>query len=558
MLHQFLALAWLVSNRLLLLETSRDDVPETLTGLKMQYEGTVDRVFGVAVGLQRLTPRRVCRVLAEACYGGGRGGDDLEASLSGQAATNLRVSTLEGLRAAGIVMVDATQVAEILLASSAANNAGKRGRSRGGGDEAAEGKESSSWGAAGNGGRFVLLDCRPQGPAAAAAAAAAAVSSGAAVSASSGVAEMEEAIKAREKGAAGGEVIWRRIKPKAYLAQKSTALADLLTELSAPPTEVRVAQEGGGLSEIELGVGLEASGHGFAEEKSADNGDSGNAATAPNGGDARRGSGGGATTHICFVGTGKWGGGKGGGGGTNGASVAAAGPPESRLARAASRSCLTSHVCVLEGGFPALEAALRQRTSEAGSENADATPLENGVESTPLVSGGAVDAPDSSTSTLEGVGSGADGGTDAEPLPRRGREATGAGEATYVADTGVSFVEQPETLTAAATAAAAAGRPPPGEKSSPLSPGEAATSDSLSPEGVPSASGESGVSLPPPLVTTPSTSLERKICKLACSSKISESFRTYAANSADEMGRGLRSLPLAASKPLEVRIWRKS
>ena len=138
MLHQFLALAWLVSNRLLLMKTSRDDVPATITRLKMMSEDTVDVVFGAALALQRVTPRRVCRVLREACYGAG-GGAPAEREVS-RHGVNLRVSMLEGLRTAGVVMVDAAQVAEIILASAPTGAAGKPGGS-GGDGEATESKD---------------------------------------------------------------------------------------------------------------------------------------------------------------------------------------------------------------------------------------------------------------------------------------------------------------------------------------------------------------------------------------------------------------------------------
>ncbi|CAM9421191.1 unnamed protein product [Laminaria digitata] len=512
-LHQFLALAWLVSNRLLLLETSRDDVPATVTRLKMQSEDTVDVVFRAAVALRRLTPRRVCHVLREACYGGGEGTALAEREVSRQDTTNVRVSMLEGLRTAGIVMVDAAQVAEILLASSPTGAAGTRGGSRGGG-EAAESKEGLSWGAAGSGGRFVLLDCRPQGTSTAAAA-------------FSETAETEAVIEAREKGAERGEVIWRRIKPEFFLGEKFAALAELLREVSAPALGVG-AEEGRELSDI----GREANGHSSADESAA------GAAIAGGG------AGGGAATHVCFVGTGKRGG-KGGGGRANDATVPAAGPPECRLARAASRSCLTSHVCVLEGGFPALEAALRQRTSEGGN-------AQSGVV-TPLVSGGVVDgvvdALASSASPREEVKSDASTlGAGGESFPRLGGKGIGLGDATNVAADAVSIVEQLEVLTAA-TAATAGGSP--ARVSSQSSPGKTAPSGSLASGGTPSASEARGVPLPPPLVTTLVQPLDRKMGRLASSSKISEPFRAYAAKSADEMGRGLRSLPLTASRPLE-------
>lgn len=530
MLHQFLALAWLVSNRLVLLETSRDEVPATITRLKMKSEDTVDVVFGAALALRRLTPRRVCHVLKEACYGGRESGAPAEREVSRQR-VNLRVSMLEGLRTAGIVMVDAAQVADIILASSPTGTAGNGGGSRGGG-EAAESKEGLSWGAAGNGGRFVLLDCRPQGAAAATAAT------------SSGTAEMEAALEAREKGAERGGVIWRRIKPEDYLGEKSTALAELLREVSAPGLGVR-AGEGRELSDIGRLIGVEASGHRSVDKRTAAAAATGNGSTAPCGGDADCGGGGSgsAATHVCFVGTGKRGG-KGGGGRTYGAAVAAVGPPEGRLALAASRSCLTSHVCVLEGGFPALEAALRKRSSERGN-----APLKSGAVS-PLVSGGVVDAPAPSASPQEGVGSDASRvGGGVESFPRSGSEGIDLCDASYVAVTGVSVAGQSEVGTAAAAAAEGS----PSRESSQSYPLKTATSGSLTPGGTRNASEESGVPLPPPLVTTPVQTLERKMSRPASSSKISESFRAYAAKGADEMGRGLRSLPLTASRPLEVR-----
>ena len=527
-LHQFLALAWLVSNRLLLLETARDDVPETITRLKMKSEDTVDAVFGAALALRRLTPRRVCHLLREACYGGGLGGAPARREVSRQC-VDRRVSVLKGLKTAGVVMVDATEVAEIVLASSPTGAAGE------GGGEAAESKEGLSWDAAGNGGRFVLLDCRPQRAAPSVAAAT-----------SPGAAEMEAVIGGR-KGAENRGVIWRRIKAEDYLGENSAALAELLREVSAPGPGVR-AEEARVLSDMEGPVGLDASGHKSVEKRAAaaaTGHGSRNATAGPCGSDDGRGDG--AATHVCFVGTGK-----GEGGGNSGATAAAAGPPECRLALAASRSCLTNHVCVLEGGFRALAAALFGRRLKSVND-----PLKSGV-ATPLVSGGTVDAPSLSASPREREGSNASRvGAGVESFPRSGSESIDLCEATFVAVTGVSVVGQSEVGTAAAAVAAAAADAggSPARDSSQSCHLETATSGSLTPGGSRKASEESVVvvPLPPPLVTTPVQTLERKMTRPASSSKISESFRAYAAKSADEMGRGLRSLPLTASRPLEVR-----
>ncbi|CAN0132127.1 unnamed protein product, partial [Pylaiella littoralis] len=320
----------------------------------------------------------------------GRGGRSSASASSGAAAgamtTNLRVSLLRDLRAAGILLVDAGQVAEILrapppltpptVAPCATAGSGVSTVRKGDGEGV-----SRYWSPARNGGGFVLVDCGLP---------------------SEGVTAL-----ARE-GATGAHVIWRRIDPAKSSGRETAAVAEVLRELGPGAGAVGEACDGrkddGDDEEVSDNTAVTAP-YGGGDGETAVNG-----LVQANGGDGHADNGGGggggapspagsgsgtsesnapvdALTHVCFIGgglgsnggsSGSGGGGRGGGGrlgndhGSSSASTVAAAAaaraaaPECRLARAASRSCLTAHVCVLEGGFTALEEAL-SRMGGSGS-----------------------------------------------------------------------------------------------------------------------------------------------------------------------------------------------
>lgn len=68
LLHQFLALAWLLRNRRVLLETRIDDVPEAVSRLRLQSEEDLKIMWEMAVELRRSTPQMVCEILQSLCY----------------------------------------------------------------------------------------------------------------------------------------------------------------------------------------------------------------------------------------------------------------------------------------------------------------------------------------------------------------------------------------------------------------------------------------------------------------------------------------------------------
>lgn len=66
--HQFLALAWLLRNRRVLLGTRHDDVPEVLSRLRLQSTEDVDGMWVGAMALRSATPNLVCNMLRVGCY----------------------------------------------------------------------------------------------------------------------------------------------------------------------------------------------------------------------------------------------------------------------------------------------------------------------------------------------------------------------------------------------------------------------------------------------------------------------------------------------------------
>lgn len=549
-LHQFFTLAWLVSNRVVLVETSPDDMPATVSGLRLRSAGVVDGVFRAAVALRESTPRLFCDVLRRACFaedqegsGGGScegrgprgptaGGGEQSEPRAGWA--DLRVSLLEGLRAEGVLSVDADQVAEILRARPSSTTA-TPGTTTAAPTSPATGDDSWRSGSGRIGGRYVLVDCRPPAP---------------------GREGPAGGTRAGGEAAGDGRVIWRRIHPAESFGREAAAVAHVLREVGAggdarhdertSATCHKEAVEGAAPVHDVVGASVVAGSSSSvvaAPYGSVGGGAAGNElvhSTRIGGGHAVSGGGGNGigevkhpvgtcTTHVCFVGCGGRGGGGGDGGGRLASSTTAAGEaataPEFRLAReAASRSCLTARVCVLQGGFPALDEALllsRRRSSEHGRGFPEAGVPNRSVavaECPPFGAAGtdaSVEASADSSAEEGGTGAGQSCGAGG-----------GGGETRADGD--------PETSVSTTTSAAGGGSPP-----SPASP----------------AGGTGGgTPTPPPQIPPFSQGLERKASRLAGNSRISEPFRVYAARSADETGRALRSLPLTASKPLEVRL----
>lgn len=530
-LHQFLALAWLLFNRRLLLETSRDDVPETLSKLRLQSTEIVQRVLAFAVELQRATPRRFCSTLRAICYDGkgGNGGGD------GESRTR-RISLLGGLKATGMVLVDADQVAETLLSREGPVGDGSsretdvacenRGGIGGGGTAAAAaaaaapGDESKDWGASRCWDRWILVDCRPS----------------AATSSSD-----TQAAAALTKTASG--VSWRRIDSAEWFGSETIAIVKLLEEFA----------EGTGRE------GRISGGAGVCGNRSRRRSSNGGALSAASPQSEHS-----VDTHMCFIGAG-------------GEGEAAAGDAELRLARAASRSCLVTQVCVLEGGFWAFDEALRNRGAELGRRPASAggdsaaTGVTDGVDDLTTVSAEkkrqwvadeAIVCPNSvaesdaaswpNSVVTVGFGHGAE---------ERARDEGGA-VAEAVAAPAAERMASSTPISPPSTA-----KNPPVAEGFPLR-GVRSSSNPVEGREVPSppepvktpansfknaGTEKGGVIVPPRLIMTHAHSIDRKISRLASSNKVSEPFRVYAAKSTDEMGQALRSLPTAASKPLEVR-----
>lgn len=517
-LHQFLALAWLLTNRRLLLGTSQDDVPEAVSRLRFQSTEIVDTVFGAALRLRKSTPRFFCHVLRRACYEDvGEGGSTTGPGGRGTA-VHPRVSLLGDLKATGIVLADADQVAEILLARNFSSTVTS------GVQEAADCQENGThWSAGSAGDRFVLVDCRIPGDATPLAGAAAEANGG-----------------AHERKACRTSVVWRRLDPSRCFGRESTAVAELLQEffgsVGAGAADGACCGSGGadhGLSNgSALSAGTDVVGH-------CNNGVS--FAFSPS--STRKPGEQTATTHVCFIGAGRQGS-KAGQSWNSGADAAAAAATEAgvayRLARAASCSCLTPRVCVLDGGFAALDEALARRRSESLPYSADFAPVPDGAD------GGAA--------SLSAVSQRQETTGDATP---RGFEGDALCKAAVVAvfagGEGVApgVKRSGSGLGHGGAAAKATGTSSPSPTSAPSS--EAATSPNAA--GLRNAAaGAAGneVSVPRPPTTPRSHSFERKLSRPASSSRISEPFRVYAAKSADEMGRALRGLPVGAGKPLEV------
>lgn len=545
LLHQFLALAWLLSNRGVLLETPPEDVPKAVTGLRLQSAEIVDVVFSAAIALRRSTPRLFCDVLRKACY---EVAEESAPELAGRGGGGAsRVSLLGGLKATGIILADAGQVAEILSAqfplmqNAAVDTFDPRGQSTAvlsaGDDAAAAEREDSSkgWGTGGDGGRFVLVDCRAR----------------------DGTLPGADNIAAsvHEKTASGG-VSWRRIDPVGCFGNDSAAVAELLREFSGScgaggeensPEGQCAGHTGPCHIDGESGVTV-ASGDSNATDGGAclDSGGRSGAAPAtlapsftpsPSRQAAK------TTTHVCFIGAGgdesvapagSW---------SSGATAAAAAAacPAYRLARAASR--LLPRVCVLDGGFAALDDAIRRRGLEA-----------------PRKSESSGCAPGSSSREV--------GGADKSAWPPRRRheetngeasapvgplgDALGVGNTRASTPAPASNGDVVEQSGSGAGKALAAGQPSERPHSlaatASMSPGSA----SSKPAG-PAGAGGAGVPMPPTPTTMSAYSFDRKLSRLTSNSRISEPFRVYAAKSADDMGRALRSLPVVAGKPLEVR-----
>ncbi|CAB1102327.1 unnamed protein product [Ectocarpus sp. CCAP 1310/34] len=540
-LHQFLSLAWLVSNRLVLMETPPDDMPATVSGLRLRSAGVVDDVFRAAVALRESTPRLFCDVLRRACFaedregdGGGScegpgapaGGRQQSGPPAGGPAAEPRVSLLQGLRAEEVLSVDADQVAEILLAgpSSTAVPAAAAPTSPATGDD--------GWrsGSRKFGGTFVLVDCRPPAP----------ESEGPAGG----------GMRAGGEPAGDGRVIWRRVHPAESFGREAVAVAEVLREVEAGEDALHGERSGApchkeavegaapahdivGMSVVSGSSSVVAAPYGNVGGGAAGNGlvhPTRICGHAVSGGGIRIGEVkhpvGTSTTHVCFIGCGGRGGSGGDGGGrfTSFATAAAeAAAPEFRLAREASRSCLTPRVCVLQGGFAALDGAMlsRGRSSENGRgvPEVGAAKCSVAAEECPPFRAAAPDAVGASAN-----GSSEEGGTGADESS--GARGGGGGEGG-----GIPAEGDAEKLVSTTTQAAGGGSPP----------------SSASPRG----GTGGGNPTPPPQIPPFSQGLERKASRLAENSKISEPFRVYAARSADEMGRALRSLPLTASKPLE-------
>ncbi|CAM9539480.1 unnamed protein product [Ectocarpus sp. 6 AP-2014] len=228
-LHQFLSLAWLVSNRLVLMETPPDDMPATVSGLRLRSAGVVDDVFRTAVALRESTPRLFCDVLRRACFaedqegdgdgscegrGAPAGGGQQSGPPAGGPAAEPRVSLLQGLRAEGVLSVDADQVAEILLAGPSSTAApGTTTTAAAAPTSPATGDDGWRSGSGRIGGRFVLVDCRPPAP--------------------GGEGPAGGGMRTGGEAAGDGRVIWRRIRPAESFGREAAAVAEVLREVEA-------------------------------------------------------------------------------------------------------------------------------------------------------------------------------------------------------------------------------------------------------------------------------------------------------------------------------------
>lgn len=715
MLHQFLALAWLLSNRKLILDKCQDEVPKTLSKLHMRSVKNVDDVFQSAVELCNLTPRLFSRMFKTLCYDGeelDRGGlvggvhvgpygehrrkrQEQHKRQGRVTSPRERVSILRGMEASGIILADADQVAEILLshapllaATASADHTSTCSGNKGGVDAGVRrennaldnpvdgGQDRSVRDVTPDGCRFVFVDCRSQSERA----------NGAASAATDVFLPNSPEIAVGEDMKAGdvglNYVLWRRIDPVECLGIETIAVTDILREFSCQsPPQAEQSPERAGEREEEFLSGardaLDTSRNGFKHESSATierdfggtapysgmhkDGDlrglsigasasldsttsSGSrsggiapsskveAVSSPGGrvpaddaASSRASSGASplarvvaatpeVTTHICFIGAGQGGivdVGRSPRHGDNEDNHAArcdgddarsrgshdrsrdavamareAGGHEYRLARTASSFCLVRHVCVMEGGFPALNEAFMRKAAcvkrERGSISA--TPEVDGIEriavtpSSSQKSGmipleGVVQAVvdtlspleserhdanvekcggDPSVAEFDGFSAGKD---EIDSQPVDGNLPTEAETAAVVDATNV-----PPALSGADRARSASTSSLPTSNSSTSTAngtiGAGVEADGMpAPEGLQAAASTMPPGTPssdPARTVTPAHSFERKVSKLASNSRISEPFRVYAAKSADEMGRALRSLPLAAGKPLEV------
>lgn len=548
-LVQFLALALLVRSRRVLLDAPREDVLEAVTRLRLATVEGVEGLFGEALALRESTPRLFCDLLRRACYSdGGRiaertaapdhaaadvspGRQENERGESGSVDATIatvakfRACLLGSLRATGVLTVDADQVAEILLAKPSAPGAAAA---------APVHKEDRRHtdAAARVHGRFVLVDCRPPqvlergGD-----------GRGSGGAFSGGVCSVGEKV-----GACGRHVTWRRIDPTDSFAKQVGAVSELLRECCGgrerregkrpPVSPVKAIGFDAESSSCRNGVFEEVSvQHGAAGVASGSNVVSAQREGASNGvaaNDATLSSSGGDTaTHVCFIGMGGLDDSSGGPGPSFAspaeAAEARASAPEFRLSRVASLTCLTPHVCVLDGGFPALDQALcrrgfenRRRDASTAGVDDEEQPIAD-VGQPPFGAGhGSTELPKEEAAVAAAMGS---GGTADEARGGPPRPAADGGD-DYIA-TGV-------------------------DKIAPGTPAGGSSPNLTSPAG-----GGGGDGDPVPLSAF-SRGLERKASRLAGNRRISEPFRLYAAKSADEMALGLRSLPLSASKPLEV------
>lgn len=469
-LHQFLALGWLLSNRKLLLATPRDDIPEAVTRLRFQSTGMVDSVFEAALALRRLTPRLFCDTLGKVCYNETEGTVFDNGRHGRQGTLDLRVSLLGSLREKGVVQVDAAQLAEILVASPRRRISSSKPTTTSPSDINAmtEGNNSRDWVGSGYGGRFVLVDCRSLGN----------------TKNSASDANLEELAGIVDGVEAGSRVVWIRLDPEGYLGRESTTVAQMLRDYLGP-FEPRVGTNGH--------VSFDARRYYLDATDDAD---------------------GESSTHVCFIGSTHISGDS----MSNGSDAeAAAISPAYRLAQIASLVCFIPRVCVLDGGFAALQDAITAHKS--GEFRAG-------------LSAGAPGSP--------AQGDHVHTGTD------------DCGDAVVVASAtdvvGVDLEQKSDKETEAMSP------PHDGDQHDPEeSLGSKATGTPRGNSEVNGSTGQGGSAPPRRAMATPAHSFERKLSRLVSKRRISEPFRVYAAKSADDMGRALRSLPATAGKPLEVR-----
>ena len=509
---------------MLLLATSRDDVPGVVTRLRITSTEIIDDVFEEAVTLQRSTPRLFCDMLGKACYNDTARDDEVHGSLGSPGAIHPIISFIKGLRATGMVLADANQLAEILLAScgypSATNTSG--------------GAESDGDGVAnGYGRRFVLVDCRTSGDATSSAA------TDAILTGAGGIGD---------RNVDGASIVWLRINPDECLDREPAAVEEVLREY-LHPCEAEVGANWGA-SAVPWHIVLDASddftgapcgsvqgadANGLPASWQKSNGGVHSLHGRPAGGQATlsqslpsmttaRSGNGGSPIHVCFIGdqgskvaTGNW-----MFGGVKAATAAADGPAH-RLARTASRLCAIPRVCVLDGGFAALQEAVEARRGE----------LYNAAPPDGIPRG-----PAAGIDVCTGIAACVEDEPDIEVVAYALAAAHGDAEKVGGGGTGMSDVSLRPVETPGVSLASIDLK--------------AVESTPLGGSGI-DISGGPGAPAPPRRVTGTSTHhFERKTGRLVANSRISEPFRVYASKRADDMGRALRSLPAAAGRPLEV------